>query len=207
LDQTLSQNQFSSSENSLATHTSLFKIMSFSHFDPTYTFPHADLTLITGKPSFASVQVLKRELIANAISVHSAAGSGQLGHAVIVLGIPAYNVLAGANNGWTDPPNPVPTPAVPDNATSAHLTTAAGPMVSPPTRTITVAPAATKAPAIRKTPPSTTCTVAITPFVVVPTKPTSTSRRIPRLPATAIASPLLRTSLRPTQTTPETLRV
>jgi hypothetical protein len=41
-----------------------------------------------------------------------------LGHAVSVLGIPAYDLLAGANK---DPPNPGPAPVVLAGATSAQL--------------------------------------------------------------------------------------
>jgi hypothetical protein len=98
--------------------------MSFSNFDPTSTFPHADLTVLTGKPSFASVQVLKRELIANAMSVHSSRGNGTMGHAVLVLGTPAYDLITGVGHAWTDPPKPDTAPIIVAGATSAQITSA-----------------------------------------------------------------------------------
>ena len=95
-------------------------IMSHS-IDPTSSFPHADLTPIVGKPTFAAVQTLKKQLVANAVSVRSARGNGQLGHAVLVLGQAAYDNLAGAGNNWINPVNPGQAPVIPAGATQHQI--------------------------------------------------------------------------------------
>lgn len=89
--------------------------------DPTASFPHATLTSISGKPTFSSVQVLKKQLVANAVSVRSARGNGNLGHAVLVLGQAAYDNIAGAGNNWVDPPNPGPAPVIPPGSTQHQI--------------------------------------------------------------------------------------
>jgi len=89
--------------------------------DPTASFPHAVLTTIVGKPTFATTRLLKKQLVANAISVYSARGTGTLGHAKIVLGQEAYDALAGDGNEWIDPVNPGPAPVYPDGATQHQI--------------------------------------------------------------------------------------
>ena len=89
--------------------------------NPTASFPHAEITPIVGKPTFATVQTLKKQLISNAISVRSSRGNGALGHAVIVLGQADYDNLAGAGNNWVNPNNPGPAPVIPAGATQHQL--------------------------------------------------------------------------------------
>ena len=95
--------------------------MPLSAVDPTTSFPHETLTPIVGKPTFATIQALKKQLISNAVSVHSQRGNGALGHAVIVLGQVAYDAIAGPGNNWVQPPNPGPTPNIPNPATQHQI--------------------------------------------------------------------------------------
>ena len=67
--------------------------MTVSYDDPLASFPHAELTPIVGKPTYASVQELKKQLVSNAMSVYSSRGNGVLGHAVIVLGQTDYDAI------------------------------------------------------------------------------------------------------------------
>lgn len=90
--------------------------------NPIDSFPYAELTPIVGKPTFATVQTLKKQLVANAISVRSARGNGALGHAVFVLGQAAYDQLAGAGNHWIAPNNPGQAPVIPAGATHHQIT-------------------------------------------------------------------------------------
>ena len=72
------------------------------------SFPHPTLTAIVGTPTFPKVTLMTQELFANAASVQSSLTHPDLGHAVLVLGAAAYNVLAAANGHpvWADPPRP-----------------------------------------------------------------------------------------------------
>jgi hypothetical protein len=88
--------------------------------DPASSFPHADLTPIVGMPSFAAVQDLKKQLIANAVSVYSPRGNGLLGHSVLILGQAAYDALA-VNTPWIAPVNPGNAPIVVANSTQHQL--------------------------------------------------------------------------------------
>ena len=92
----------------------------------TFNFPHPELTRIEGKPDFAALQILQRELFSNASSVYSPNGNTRLGHAVIVLGEAAYNQRANANNppgvapnafDWQPLPVPPMQPVIPPAAT------------------------------------------------------------------------------------------
>jgi hypothetical protein len=64
--------------------------------DLSSTMPHPTLTPITGTPTFADVQILKQETFANAASVESALTEPDLGHAMLVIGVPAYDTLVNA---------------------------------------------------------------------------------------------------------------
>lgn len=91
------------------------------------TFPHPELTRIIGAPTYLTLQQTRRELMANAISVHSIRGNGLLGHVVIVIGINAYNLLAnpapvgGNANNWTMPTHPGQAPNYPAGANSNQI--------------------------------------------------------------------------------------
>ena len=95
--------------------------MSMTDLTTAFTLPYPELTKIEGKPTFLTVSVLKKELLANAISVPSNRGNGALGHAVIVLGQADYDARAGAGNAWVDPPNPGPEPNIPAAATGPQI--------------------------------------------------------------------------------------
>jgi len=98
---------------------SLLLTMSRPAVDPLASFPKATLTPVVGKPTFASLAVLRQELTSNASSVFSPRGNGTLGHAVLVLGVAEYN--ARSNTPWVDPPNPGPAPVIPNNATQFQI--------------------------------------------------------------------------------------
>jgi hypothetical protein len=93
---------------------------------PTFDFPHPELTKIDGPPSFVPLQKLNEELFANASSVYSARGNGALGHAVLVLGVAEYNRVAnlpagGNANNWQAPAHPGIMPNIPAGATNAMI--------------------------------------------------------------------------------------
>ena len=87
----------------------------------TFSFPYPECTKIEGKPTFLTVTLLKKELLANAISVTSSRGNGTLGHAVFVLGQAEYDNQAGAGNNWVDPVNPGNEPVVPAGSTGPQI--------------------------------------------------------------------------------------
>ena len=86
----------------------------------TALFPHAELTRIEGQPTYLALQKVRRELVSNAMSVHSTRGNGTLGHAVIVLGAVEYNRIAnpagGHANDWQNPVHPGAAPVYPPGA-------------------------------------------------------------------------------------------
>ncbi len=53
-------------------------------------FKHANLTKIHGEPTFESIRILQREIIVNALSVHSDLGGGAHGHIGLVLSPQEY---------------------------------------------------------------------------------------------------------------------
>jgi hypothetical protein len=57
----------------------------------TKTFPHSTLTKIVGKPSATSLLQLKKELYANARSVHSNRGGGNQGHLGAIMPADKYS--------------------------------------------------------------------------------------------------------------------
>jgi hypothetical protein len=52
--------------------------------------PHPDLTPIVGEPHNKSLQLLQKELFANAQAVHSARGGGANDHLAIIMPAPDY---------------------------------------------------------------------------------------------------------------------
>jgi len=80
--------------------------------------------MLVGEPNCVSVTNFKRELFANAQSVHSLRGNGMLGFAVLVLGATKCNRVANLPNGgnannWVAPAHPGDAPVVPANASAA----------------------------------------------------------------------------------------
>jgi hypothetical protein len=88
-----------------------------------YPFPHPTLTKIDGKPNAASIKLLtKKEVYANAKSVHSVHGGELDGHLGLTMPVAAYVLCAGIN--FVEPPHPGPLPIHVVNATSAQITAA-----------------------------------------------------------------------------------
>ena len=94
-------------------------MMTTSEPSTTFQFPYPELTPIVGKPDYLGIAKIKKELTSNAMSVYSARGNGQLGHAVIVLGVHEYNNVSAV--AWADPVNPGPGPVIPAGATNAQI--------------------------------------------------------------------------------------
>ena len=67
-----------------------------------HVLPHDPLTPIIGKPTYASIKLLKQELYANALSVQSNAGGGMYGHLGLIMPATEYNALPDAAT-WIDP--------------------------------------------------------------------------------------------------------
>ena len=59
------------------------------------TFPHPVLTPVNGPPTNSSLQLLKKELYANAMAIHSTRGGGHFGHLAIVMANADYTALTG----------------------------------------------------------------------------------------------------------------
>lgn len=85
----------------------------------TTTFPHNSLTAIHGKPTPQALQRLKKELIANAMSVPSTRGGGLHGHLAIILSDYDYELIAG--QPFDKPVHPGPPPNHAINATNAQI--------------------------------------------------------------------------------------
>jgi hypothetical protein len=73
-----------------------------------FTFPHATLTPIIGKPTNTTLQLLQRQLYANARSVPSSRGDGVHGHLALLLSDEDY--LARAGIAFIVPVHPGPPP-------------------------------------------------------------------------------------------------
>jgi hypothetical protein len=87
---------------------------------PTLVFPHPTLTPLTDKPSERSIRLLKREVFANAIAIHSTRGGGAHGHLFLVVPQAEYN-----NMGlplFVQPVHPGPNPVHGDAPTAAQIT-------------------------------------------------------------------------------------
>jgi hypothetical protein len=85
-----------------------------------FPLPHAQLTLIQGKPTAAAIRQLKKELYANARSIHSDHGGGLNGHLGLVMPTAAYVIRAGAV--FNEPQHPGVQPVHAANATAALIT-------------------------------------------------------------------------------------
>jgi hypothetical protein len=80
------------------------------------TFPHPELTSVSGEPTNASLRLLKKELFANARQIHSTRGGGANGHLRIMMSAADY--LARTNNvAFIVPVHPGDAPVHAANAT------------------------------------------------------------------------------------------
>ena len=77
-------------------------------------------TLIPNKPTHTTLQLLQRELYANACTIHSTRGGGAHGHLAIIM--PAANYLTRAGQPFDIPIHPGTAPLHPGNPTSAQIT-------------------------------------------------------------------------------------
>jgi hypothetical protein len=84
-----------------------------------FTFPHTALTPIVGKPTNPSLQLLQKELYANARAVHSARGGGANGHLALIMPDAAY--LARTTMAFEIPVHPGVTPVHPPNPTGQQI--------------------------------------------------------------------------------------
>jgi hypothetical protein len=87
-----------------------------------FPLPHGQLTLIPGKPSATTIRQLKKELYANARSIHSDRGGGLNGHLGLVMPTAAYVIQAGA--AFDEPNHPGIQPVHAAAATVARITAA-----------------------------------------------------------------------------------
>jgi hypothetical protein len=86
------------------------------------TFPHDTLTpLPNERPTVALLKKLKKEIVANAISVHSGEGNGLLGHYALVVDATAYLAKSG-NIAFVPPIFPGKNPTHPAGATAPQIT-------------------------------------------------------------------------------------
>jgi hypothetical protein len=85
-------------------------------------FPHAELTPLPSdrNPSALDIRLLKKELLANALTVPSTRGGGALGHTALCLEPAAYLLLPNAA-AWIDPVHPGGTPVLPNNPTAFQI--------------------------------------------------------------------------------------
>jgi len=86
------------------------------------TFPHPDLTIIVGKPTYATVRKLQKELYANARTIPSTLGGGHNGHLALVMTNAEYHVISAVN--YDEPVHPGAQPVHQANATAAQITEA-----------------------------------------------------------------------------------
>jgi hypothetical protein len=84
------------------------------------TFPHPILTVITGTPTNSSLQLLKKQLFANARAIPSTRGGGANGHLALIMTAAVY--LARTNIAFDLPVHPGPAPAHAQGATAPQIT-------------------------------------------------------------------------------------
>jgi len=82
----------------------------------TLTFPHAELTPISGTPHNTSLKLLTKEIYANARAIPSTRGGGGHGHLGLVMPVAEYVVVAGVAFQLPAHPGPIPTHAAGANA-------------------------------------------------------------------------------------------
>jgi hypothetical protein len=87
---------------------------------PSFPFPHPQLTQVVGKPTAITIKHLRKEIYANARSVHSERGGGANGFLGIVMETAPY--LARAGEAFILPTHPGTQPAHAATATQAQIT-------------------------------------------------------------------------------------
>jgi hypothetical protein len=85
-----------------------------------HVFPHTVLTKVVGKPDNSSIKLLKKELMANAISIPSNRGGGQYGHLILTMNANEY--IAIATHEFNVPMHPGDAPTHAQNATAPQIT-------------------------------------------------------------------------------------
>jgi hypothetical protein len=83
------------------------------------TFLHLDLTIIIGKPMYATMRKLQKELYANAKAIPSTHGGGQNGHLALVMTNSEYLVISAVT--YDKPVHPGTQPTHQGGATSAQM--------------------------------------------------------------------------------------
>jgi hypothetical protein len=86
------------------------------------TFSHPDLTIIIGRPTYATVRKLQKELYANTKVIPFMLGGGQNGHLALVMTEAEYLVISAVT--YDEPIHPGTQPAHQGGATSAQMTEA-----------------------------------------------------------------------------------
>ena len=86
---------------------------------PSFEFPHADLTPLPSntEPDYAFVRILKKQVYANAVSVHSNIGGGNHGHLGEIVSAAQYATLTGGAAAYVTPNNPGQEPVFGENDT------------------------------------------------------------------------------------------
>jgi hypothetical protein len=85
-------------------------------------FPHNSPPKVTGKPTFEDLNIIRRYLNTNVMSVSSYEGGGRHEHLDLIMTNDEY--LALATDVFTAPENPIATPVHTKNATAEHITEA-----------------------------------------------------------------------------------
>jgi hypothetical protein len=83
------------------------------------SFPHPELTPVSGEPTTASLRLLKKELFANARQIHSTRGGGTNGHLQIMMTDVEY--ITRANVAFIVPVHPGDAPVHAANATGLAI--------------------------------------------------------------------------------------
>jgi hypothetical protein len=83
------------------------------------TFPHPELTHIVGTPTNPTIQILQRQLYANALAIHSTRGGGANGHLAILM--PAAQYLLRSAVAFNPPVHPGDAPVHPANSTGNQI--------------------------------------------------------------------------------------
>jgi hypothetical protein len=84
------------------------------------TYPHPVLNPVLGTPNNASIQVLQKQLYANAKAIDSTRGGGQDGHLALVMSPAAYLIRTGV--AFAAPAHPGDAPIHAVGATTAQIT-------------------------------------------------------------------------------------
>jgi hypothetical protein len=86
----------------------------------TFEFPYPTLTRIEGRPTAATLTILRSEIYANALAIESDNGGGDDGHLGVVM--PPTEYLARAGTAFHRPIRPGPQPDHPAGTSGAQIT-------------------------------------------------------------------------------------